>query len=116
MDTSLDEMREKSRAGAGLLKFVQAVVGYCDVFKEVKPKREKVPTSNFRFPFNQGEGAQKCGGRWRVRIGLQWTDFIIYSYMQNQNHLKYILKFIACKLLRIVYFVKCALAWFYYGD
>ena len=42
MDISLEEMREKSRAGAGLLKFVQAVTGYCDVFKEVKPKREKV--------------------------------------------------------------------------
>lgn len=45
MDISLDEMREKSRAGAGLLKFVQAVTGYCDVFKEVKPKREKVSHS-----------------------------------------------------------------------
>jgi len=42
MDISIEEMREKSRAGAGLLKFVQAVTGYCDVFKEVKPKREKV--------------------------------------------------------------------------
>ena len=42
MDISLEEMREKSRAGAGLLKFVQAVTAYCDVFKEVKPKREKV--------------------------------------------------------------------------
>ena len=45
MDMSVEEMREKSRAGAGLLKFVQAVTGYCDVFKEVKPKREKVSHS-----------------------------------------------------------------------
>jgi len=42
MDMSLEEMKEKSKAGAGLMKFVQAVIGYCDVFKEVKPKREKV--------------------------------------------------------------------------
>ena len=31
MDISIEEMREKSRAGAGLLKFVTAVIGYCDV-------------------------------------------------------------------------------------
>ena len=42
MDISLPEMKEKSRAGAGLLKFVTAVIGYCEVAKEVKPKREKV--------------------------------------------------------------------------
>jgi len=42
MDVSVEDMREKSKAGAGLLKFVQAVVGYCGVLKDVKPKREKV--------------------------------------------------------------------------
>lgn len=35
-------MKTISKAGFGLLKFVQAVLGYCDVFKEVKPKKEKV--------------------------------------------------------------------------
>jgi len=34
-------MKATSRAGAGLLKFVEAVMGYCAVFKEIKPKREK---------------------------------------------------------------------------
>jgi len=42
MDISVEDMKEKSSAGAGLMKFVQAVVGYCEVAKEVKPKREKV--------------------------------------------------------------------------
>ena len=42
LDMTIEEMREKSRAGAGLLKFVVAVIGYCDVAKEVKPKRDKV--------------------------------------------------------------------------
>ena len=42
MDITIAEMTEKSRAGAGLLKFVTAVIGYCEVAKEVKPKREKV--------------------------------------------------------------------------
>ena len=42
LDMSIDEMQSKSRAGAGLLKFVTAVVGYCEVSKDVKPKREKV--------------------------------------------------------------------------
>ena len=39
---SEDEMRAVSRAGPGLLKFVNAVMSYCDVLKEVRPKREKV--------------------------------------------------------------------------
>ena len=36
------EMKSISRAGAGLLKFVEAVLGYCSVAREIKPKREKV--------------------------------------------------------------------------
>lgn len=35
-------MKKISKAGYGLLKFVTAVLGYCDVFKEVKPKKERV--------------------------------------------------------------------------
>ncbi|ESN91800.1 hypothetical protein HELRODRAFT_96436 [Helobdella robusta] len=42
MDITVEEMSEKSIAAAGLMKFVKAVVGYCDVAKEVRPKREKV--------------------------------------------------------------------------
>ena len=42
MDMTVPEMRSISKAGAGLLKFVDAVMGYCAVFKEIKPKREKV--------------------------------------------------------------------------
>ena len=35
-------MESKSHAGAGLYTFVCAVLGYCDVAKKIKPKREKV--------------------------------------------------------------------------
>ena len=42
MNTSVDDMKEISKAGAGLLKFVWAIIGYCDVAKTIKPKREKV--------------------------------------------------------------------------
>ncbi|KAJ2948630.1 hypothetical protein O0L34_g7885 [Tuta absoluta] len=38
----LDTMQAISKAGYGLLKFVQAVLAYCAVYKEVKPKKEKV--------------------------------------------------------------------------
>ncbi|XP_028025407.1 dynein heavy chain 10, axonemal [Bombyx mandarina] len=38
----LDTMQQISKAGYGLLKFVTAVLGYCAVYKEVKPKKEKV--------------------------------------------------------------------------
>ena len=42
MDIEYDRMKEISRAGAGLYKFVKAVMGYCTVAREIKPKREKV--------------------------------------------------------------------------
>lgn len=35
-------MQSISKAGFGLLRFVRAVLGYCEVFKEVKPKQERV--------------------------------------------------------------------------
>ena len=38
----MESMKAVSRAGAGLLKFVEAVMGYCAVAREIKPKREKV--------------------------------------------------------------------------
>jgi dynein heavy chain, axonemal len=36
------KMKSISKAGAGLLKFVYAVIGYNSVFREVKPKKDKV--------------------------------------------------------------------------
>lgn len=41
-ELSIEKMKDISTAGAGLLKFVQAVMGYCAVAKEIKPKRERV--------------------------------------------------------------------------
>ncbi|XP_051490092.1 dynein axonemal heavy chain 10 [Apus apus] len=42
LNTSFNEMELVSRAGLGMLKFVDAVMSYCDVVKDVKPKRLKV--------------------------------------------------------------------------
>ncbi|XP_071880489.1 dynein axonemal heavy chain 10 isoform X1 [Anas platyrhynchos] len=42
LNTTATEMELVSRAGLGMLKFVEAVMSYCDVIREVKPKREKV--------------------------------------------------------------------------
>ncbi|CAH2295752.1 dynein heavy chain 10, axonemal [Pelobates cultripes] len=41
-NVTVEEMENISKAGSGMLKFVEAVMGYCDVAKEIKPKREKV--------------------------------------------------------------------------
>lgn len=46
---TVEEMKEKSRAGAGLLKFVMAVVGFSDVYREVKPKKDRVATLEKQF-------------------------------------------------------------------
>lgn len=40
--SKLDDMQSISKAGYGLLRFVQAVLGYCAVYREVKPKKERV--------------------------------------------------------------------------
>lgn len=37
-------MQEISKAGYGLLCFVEAVLQYCVVYKEVQPKKDKVET------------------------------------------------------------------------
>ena len=50
IDMSPEEMKSISRAGAGLLKFVEAVLGYCSVAREIKPKREKVNCHQFLLP------------------------------------------------------------------
>ncbi|KAM4746443.1 dynein axonemal heavy chain 10 [Anableps anableps] len=42
LQTSLEEMQAISKAGSGMLKFVEAIMGYCEVAKEIKPKRDKV--------------------------------------------------------------------------
>lgn len=42
MDTDYNRMKDISRAGGGLFKFVKAVLGYCSVARTIKPKREKV--------------------------------------------------------------------------
>ncbi|EDV92648.1 GH18884 [Drosophila grimshawi] len=39
---NLDDMGKISIAGAGLLKFVKAVLGFFDVYREVKPKKERL--------------------------------------------------------------------------
>lgn len=38
----LDDMAKISKAGYGLLRFVEAVLGYCAVYREVKPKKDRV--------------------------------------------------------------------------
>ncbi|CAG9821168.1 unnamed protein product [Phaedon cochleariae] len=40
--TKMDDMQSISKAGFGLFKFVQAVLGYCAVYKDVKPKKDRV--------------------------------------------------------------------------
>uniref|UniRef100_A0A1A9ZFQ2 AAA+ ATPase domain-containing protein n=1 Tax=Glossina pallidipes TaxID=7398 RepID=A0A1A9ZFQ2_GLOPL len=40
--SNLDEMEKISVAGNGLLKFVKAVIGFYEVYREVKPKKDRV--------------------------------------------------------------------------
>ncbi|KAK3777975.1 hypothetical protein RRG08_038771 [Elysia crispata] len=49
INVSIAQMGAISRAGAGLLKFVIAVMGYCAVFRDIKPKRDKVAALEKNF-------------------------------------------------------------------
>ncbi|XP_053336632.1 dynein axonemal heavy chain 10 [Clarias gariepinus] len=49
LNTSFEEMQAISKAGSGMLKFVEAVTGYCDVAREIKPKRQKVANLEKNF-------------------------------------------------------------------
>ncbi|XP_036352277.2 dynein axonemal heavy chain 10 [Ochotona princeps] len=55
LNTSIEEMEAVSKAGLGMLKFVEAVMGYCDVFREIKPKREKVARLERNFYLTKRE-------------------------------------------------------------
>jgi len=49
MSKKMAIMKDISKAGYGLLCFVEAVLQYCVVFKEVKPKKDKVLTLEMEF-------------------------------------------------------------------
>ncbi|XP_025020180.1 dynein heavy chain 10, axonemal, partial [Python bivittatus] len=55
LNTTFEEMEVVSRAGLGMLKFVDAVMSYCDVAKDVKPKREKVARLERNFFLSKRE-------------------------------------------------------------
>ncbi|KAJ3097104.1 Dynein heavy chain 10, axonemal [Phlyctochytrium planicorne] len=55
MDVSVSRMQEISSAGAGLLKFVLAVVGYCNVAKQIQPKRQAVAALEKNLAFSKNE-------------------------------------------------------------
>ncbi|KAI9009714.1 dynein heavy chain and region D6 of dynein motor-domain-containing protein [Gaertneriomyces semiglobifer] len=55
MDVSMQRMIEISAAGAGLLKFVLAVVGYCNVAKQIAPKRAAVATLERNLALSKAE-------------------------------------------------------------
>ncbi|XP_013358995.1 PREDICTED: dynein heavy chain 10, axonemal isoform X2 [Chinchilla lanigera] len=55
LNTTIEEMEAVSKAGLGMLKFVEAVMGYCDVFREIKPKRDKVAKLERNFYLSKRE-------------------------------------------------------------
>lgn len=55
MDVSFERMMEISSAGAGLLKFVLAVVGYCNVAKTIQPKRMALAQLERNLGLSQAE-------------------------------------------------------------
>ena len=55
MDMTYDKMKDISKAGGGLFKFAMAVLGYCFVAREIKPKRDKVALLEKNFQMSKRE-------------------------------------------------------------
>uniref|UniRef100_A0A1X7UR28 AAA+ ATPase domain-containing protein n=1 Tax=Amphimedon queenslandica TaxID=400682 RepID=A0A1X7UR28_AMPQE len=55
LDSDYQRMKEISHAGGGLFKFTKAVLGYCFVAREIKPKREKVALLEKNFQLSKRE-------------------------------------------------------------
>ncbi|KAJ2996626.1 Dynein heavy chain 10, axonemal [Globomyces sp. JEL0801] len=58
MDVSTSRMQEISSAGFGLLTFVLAIVGYCNVAKQIAPKRAAVATLEKSLALSKNEFAK----------------------------------------------------------
>eukprot|EP00731_Ephydatia_muelleri_P035324 Em0114g8a len=55
METTEEEMSKISKAGGGLYKFVTAVLGYCHVAREIKPKRDRVAQLERNYQLSKRE-------------------------------------------------------------
>lgn len=55
MDITYEKMNDISFAGGGLFKFTMAVLGYCFVAREIKPKRDKVALLERNFQMSKRE-------------------------------------------------------------
>ena len=54
-DCNAERMQDISKAGAGLYDYVTAILGYCAVAREIKPKREKVAKLEKNFQISKRE-------------------------------------------------------------
>ena len=77
MDVTVARMAEISSAGSGLLRFVLAVVGYCNVAKQIQPKRMAVATleKNLAISKNEFEKITKELKRLAEELGSLQTQF-----------------------------------------
>ncbi|KAJ3144485.1 Dynein heavy chain 10, axonemal [Geranomyces variabilis] len=77
MDVSLQRMTEISAAGAGLLKFVLAVMGYCSVAKTIAPKRAAVASleKNLALSKNEFEKITRQLKQLNEQLGLLQQQF-----------------------------------------
>ena len=79
MNATIQEVTVVSRAGGGLLRFVEAVMGYCAVAKEIKPKRDKVARLENVFHKSKKELDKVVNGE--MTKGWGWLiDFVLRSY------------------------------------
>ena len=77
MGVSVDEVAVVSKAGGGLLKFVVAVMGYCAVYKEVKPKKMKVAALEKTYEKNKKDLDKVIAGKRDESISFSFSFFSV---------------------------------------
>jgi dynein heavy chain len=89
-DLTYDKMLEVSVAGAGLFKFVMAVVGYCNVAKQIQPKRQAVAALEKNLQISKYEYDKITRELKRLKEELNELQIKFHQAKAEQQELKHI--------------------------
>ncbi|XP_029296329.1 dynein heavy chain 10, axonemal [Cottoperca gobio] len=88
LQTSFEEMQAISKAGSGLLKYVEAIMGYCEVAREIKPKREKLARLEKNFFRSKWELERIQSELNDIQIELQALGTKYLAAIEEKQHLQ----------------------------
>ncbi|VUZ41965.1 unnamed protein product, partial [Hymenolepis diminuta] len=94
-----EQMQTVSKAGAGFLRFVHAVLGYCEVLKDVHPKREKVAKLEKLFSQNERDLDRIKHELTKVEEDIKQLNEKLAATKEEQATLQKETKIMECRLV-----------------